>query len=436
MRNFDKNTSAVRRVEDWFAGMRAKPEEKPKYAKDEAAFESGEGVCYVDSDGNESTRRDFEDAAGEGEAARAAFDAARGASIEKTIADSWAFSTCPRCGKGIYVGNLARMADTWCGRCAPLRTDGVVRMEKDPYDDGRKFWTKREFLFRPGVTTLVGLLGTDGYTKSPELLLAKTKALNNEGITAYCLTNSYAYPPRTITGSVANDILYISEIIGCKLAIADHRCSHPTRDELIRLVSDIRMASLVSGKVGELHVHVGASPEGIEPIMDIVRTTDIPISHFRPTHLGRRLEEASQFTHMGGYADITAKAGVSEFFPGLMETAVPELLTISSDSNGSMPKWDEKHEHIVGMGVGDMANLYRVVYEMVTQQGVALEKALPFITSNVARALELYPRKGCIAEGSDADLVLLDEGYEIDTMLAKGRIMMQDQQVLVKGTFE
>ena len=82
-----------------------------------------------------------------------------------------------------------------------------------------------------GVTTLVGLLGTDGYTKSPELLLAKTKALNNEGITAYCLTNSYAYPPRTITDSVANDILYISEIIGCKLAIADHRCSHPTRDE-------------------------------------------------------------------------------------------------------------------------------------------------------------------------------------------------------------
>ena len=43
---------------------------------------------------------------------------------------------------------------------------------------------------------------------------------------------------------------------------------------------------------------------------------------------------------------------------------------------------------------------------------------------------------GCIAEDSDADLVLLDEGYQIDTMLAKGRIMMQDKQVLVKGTFE
>ena len=41
-----------------------------------------------------------------------------------------------------------------------------------------------------------------------------------------------------------------------------------------------------------------------------------------------------------------------------------------------------------------------------------------------------------IAPGSDADLVLLDEGYQIDGMLAKGRIMMQDKQVLVKGTFE
>ena len=94
-----------------------------------------------------------------------------------------------------------------------------------------------------GVTTLVGLLGTDGYTKSPELLLAKTKALNNEGITAYCLTNSYAYPPRTITGSVANDILYISEIIGCKLAIADHSSS-PARSVNCTCMSVPRLKAL------------------------------------------------------------------------------------------------------------------------------------------------------------------------------------------------
>lgn len=64
-----------------------------------------------------------------------------------------------------------------------------------------------------GVTTLVGLLGTDAITRSVENLVAKTKALNEEGITAYCLTGSYEYPSITLTGSVQKDIAYINEVI-------------------------------------------------------------------------------------------------------------------------------------------------------------------------------------------------------------------------------
>ena len=45
-----------------------------------------------------------------------------------------------------------------------------------------------------GVTTAVGLLGTDSATRSPKALLAKTKALNEEGLTAYCLTGAYDIP--------------------------------------------------------------------------------------------------------------------------------------------------------------------------------------------------------------------------------------------------
>ena len=87
---------------------------------------------------------------------------------------------------------------------------------------------------RAGVTTLVGVLGTDSITRSVEGLVAKAKALTNEGITAYCLTSAYQYPPLTLTGSVMKDIVFVSEILGCKLAIADHRGSHPTREEIIR----------------------------------------------------------------------------------------------------------------------------------------------------------------------------------------------------------
>lgn len=289
---------------------------------------------------------------------------------------------------------------------------------------------------RAGVTTLVGVLGTDSITRSVENLVAKAKALTSEGITAYCLTSAYQYPPITLTGSVMRDIVFISEVLGCKLAISDHRGSHPTREELIRLVSDIRMAALVAGKPGVLHIHTGAAPEGIEPIMDIVRTTDIPIHHFRPTHMGRRLDQAAAFTHMGGYADITVNAGTASAFHQLLAEADMARITLSSDSNGSLPLWDAKREHIVGMGVGQIGDLYRAVRSIVVDEGIPLETALPVITKNVAESLLLYPKKGAVAAGSDADLVLLDQDLEIDGVFAKGRCMMLNKELRVKGTFE
>lgn len=49
-------------------------------------------------------------------------------------------------------------------------------------------------LIEVGITTVVGLLGTDSETRSVENLVAKSLALTNEGIKTYSLTGSYSYP--------------------------------------------------------------------------------------------------------------------------------------------------------------------------------------------------------------------------------------------------
>ena len=291
-------------------------------------------------------------------------------------------------------------------------------------------------VIKAGVTTLVGLLGTDSYTKSVENVLAKTKEFTADGITAYCLTGAYVYPPVTVTGSVSKDIVYIKEILGCKLAISDHRCSRPTKEELIRLASDIRMAALISGKPGILHIHLGGCGRQLEDIIEIVEEAYLPIKHFRPTHLDCNPKAALRFMELGGWADFTAEPSKTDELYDVIQKAGIEHLTVSSDSNGSIPVWNEARDQVVAVKVGGMDPLYEIIRNLVVDFNVPMETAIQLITSNVARALELYPEKGTVRPGSHADMVLLDENLHIDTVMAMGKLMMKDKQLLVKGAFE
>lgn len=291
-------------------------------------------------------------------------------------------------------------------------------------------------MIKAGVTTVVGLLGTDSFTRSVESLVAKTKALKREGITAYCLTGAYIYPSPTVTGSVAKDIVYIDEVLGCKLAISDHRASRPTKEELIRLVSDIRMAALVSGKPGVLHLHVGGIGRTLDDIMEICEEAEIPIKHFRPTHLDCHPEAAKVFMAKGGWADFTAEPSQTDVLYKVIKDAGIERLTVSSDAGGSIPVWNEAKDAVIDVKVGGMRPLYEIIRNLVVDFGVPMEDAIQLITSNVAKALELYPRKGCLHEESDADLVLLDQELHVDTVMAKGRLMMHGKRLMAKGSFE
>ncbi len=298
-------------------------------------------------------------------------------------------------------------------------------------------------LTRAGITTVVGLLGTDSTTRSVENLVAKAKALKEEGLSAYVMTGSYDYPTVTVTGDVKRDICFIDEVIGCKIAVSDHRAPNMTVDQLKQLASDVRVGGMLSGKAGTLTMHIGDSEEGLKPLFDVLDQTDLPIKTMRPTHVNRKehlLIQAFEYAKLGGLIDMTC--GIKKNMrPALAldmakEKDVPlSNITISSDGYGSWSQYDEQG-NLVKIGVAEVDKMFNEFLYLVKERNTPITEALQYFTTNVARGLELYPQKGCIQEGADGDLLIIDETLALDSVICKGQVAVYGKEVLMRGTYE
>lgn len=300
-------------------------------------------------------------------------------------------------------------------------------------------------LIQGGVTTVVGLLGTDGISRSVENLVAKAKALKEEGISVYCCCGAYGYPSPTITGSISKDIMFIDEIQGLKLAISDHRAPNIPVEELIRLGSDVRTAAMLSGKAGFVCLHMGGDEKCLKPVFKALEKTSIPVRVFQPTHVGRSeklQKDAFKLAKMGGTIDFTCGQfekkfkEVADSLNAAKEEGVPmDKVTISSDGQGSWSNYDSEG-NLTEMGVSSVDTVYRQIVYEVKEENMPLEEALTYGTSNVARALELYPKKGAVCEGSDGDILILNDDLTMNTVIAGGTIMMENGVLCKKGTYE
>ncbi|KGP91041.1 isoaspartyl dipeptidase [Pontibacillus chungwhensis BH030062] len=300
-----------------------------------------------------------------------------------------------------------------------------------------------------GITTLVGVLGTDGTTRTMTNLVAKARALREEGVSCYAHTGSYQVPVKTLTGKIEDDLILIDLIIGAgEIAIADHRSSQPTVEELAKIASQARIGGILSGKAGIVNVHVGDSKDGVSILEEIAEGTDIPIKQFYPTHMNRNphlFEAGIQYALKGGYVDFTTSTIPKFLEEGevkcgralkrMLEAEVPvEQITFTSDGQASLPDFDANGEFI-GLKLGKVDTLYKAVKEAIIEEGIDLETAIRTITSNPAHILKLT-HKGELSKGKDADLVLLDEDLQVDTVFALGRLMVEGKEAIVKGTFE
>jgi beta-aspartyl-dipeptidase (metallo-type) len=291
-----------------------------------------------------------------------------------------------------------------------------------------------------GVTTLVGVLGTDGTTRSMEALLAKAKALEIEGLTTYVYTGAYQIPTPTITGSVRDDVLLIDKVIGVgELAISDHRSAQPTTRDVLKLAAEARVGGMLGGKPGLCHLHVGPGPAGLQPIFEMLEMSEIPVTQFTPTHCDRSpalVEQSIRFAKMGGKVDLTAGSRTADTIVDMLAAGAPLAnITFSSDGNGSMPRFDAQG-NFIGLGVGSLRTLLQVVRNLVNDKGLCLSDALRPVTTNVAETLRISNNKGCLRVGADADLLVLDDDLQVHGVFARGQRMVWNGEVLVRGTFE
>jgi beta-aspartyl-dipeptidase (metallo-type) len=297
-------------------------------------------------------------------------------------------------------------------------------------------------IFKAGVTSLIGVRGTDGFTRSMENLVAKAKAIRKNGLSCWIMTGSYQVPVRTITGCIESDLILIEEIIGAgEIAIADHRSSNPGISDVIHIAASARIGGMLSGKSGVVTIHLGDGKHAFSFLNKCIEQSDIPIRQFLPTHVNRNHELLCQsflYAKKGGFIDFTT----SGYFKGkddertkcstalklALENNVPiEHICFSSDGQGSIPVFSENKE-LKGFTIGTCASLLAEVQDAVKKEKIPLETALKVITQNPAKVFKL-PGKGEIKQGFDADIVLLKKDLSITTVLAKGNFFMDTKKL-------
>jgi beta-aspartyl-dipeptidase (metallo-type) len=294
---------------------------------------------------------------------------------------------------------------------------------------GEKGYTSRmpELQFQEiicaGITTIVGLLGTDTATRSLESMQAKTSQLQDEGISAYFYTGGFQIPPQTLTKGVIDDLVLIDKIIGTgEIGIADYRWDDPPLEQIIHITVQTMLGGTMSGKAGVTHFHIGEGKLRLKLLREMLDHFELLKEYERlaacvyATHITRSTElmdEAIDLAKRGAYVDTdTIEGEIDKHIRYYLDHGgPPDHLTISSDSQTPGGSPDKFRQAFV---------------ESVQNKSFSIEQILPFFTNNTARVLKLK-NKGSLKAQFDADVLVMKEGsLEIVHLFARGQQLIKD----------
>lgn len=285
--------------------------------------------------------------------------------------------------------------------------------------------------FKSGTTTVIGVLGTDGITRTHRELLGQARKFTHNKLKTYLMTGSYALPLVTLLDDLQEDIVFISEYIGIgEIAISDHRSSGITIDEFRRLLLKARVAGMLSSKAGKAIIHVGGVKTGLALLKEAIALGDISPQQMLPTHINRTtqtLREGKEWIETyGGYIDFTAGEKSIEGINTLLnENISVEKILCSSDGWGSMPIFDEEG-NFVSVKTAPVDTLYEAFKHLTLDIGHSIEECLKIFTSNVADFFGISKDGyGYIREDGVASFVIADKTLKIKETVSQGETVFQ-----------
>jgi dihydropyrimidinase len=184
---------------------------------------------------------------------------------------------------------------------------------------------------------------------------------------------------------------------------------HSTLSEDLSFRRIIRLAENVEGTA--LYMMHTSSASGVEAITES-RRKGYPIYGETLHHYALFTKEAylrpnGQIYHT--YPSLKGEEDQAALWAGMTKTgAISTIATDGICTPLAIKVKENRIDNTLGGHNGVEPRLSVIYNETVTKRGGSLEQFVDLVSANAARIMGLYPRKGAIAVGSDADIVILD----------------------------
>jgi dihydropyrimidinase len=187
---------------------------------------------------------------------------------------------------------------------------------------------------------------------------------------------------------------------------------HSTLSEDLAFRRVLRLAEHVDGTAVYM-VHVSAA-EGVQAIAES-RAKGLPVygetlHHYASYTSADYQRPNGQIYHT--YPSLKGERDCAALWEGMASGSIGSIATDGICTPLQVKLQGDRIDDVTGGNAGVEPRLGIMYSECVGRRGFSLERFVDLTSANAARVFGLYPRKGAIAVGSDADITIIDPSVD------------------------